>query len=209
MIVDALRTNGMAPAEIMCVGDSITVGSDGGAARWVERSGYRLHLWRLLRLDGYAVSMVGPYTNGGAYPGWDRNHAGVGGETTANILTRIDAQMSTYAPDLVILLAGTNDLKGGSSAANTLDRIDQLLTAIGPTPCVLSTIPLLTSYQTKTNTFNAGLPSEADKHSHATFVDGAAGVSAANDLIDDGVHPNGPGYLQLADQLLSTVEGLL
>src|SRR5215204_1906117 len=103
---------------IMPLGDSITqgVGSPLG-------DGYRGLLWDLFQQSGLVVDFVGGGQSGpSSLP--DRDHQGTSGERADELLPRIPGLMSTYLPDVVLLMIGTNDVEqeglGQPMAAVTL-----------------------------------------------------------------------------------------
>jgi lysophospholipase L1-like esterase len=86
--------------KIVCFGDSITLGvtqstPDGyGALATVE--GYVPKLWRLLEEEyGTGIELV---------------NAGIGGENTREAVDRIDFEIRTHEPDLILLLHGVVDV---------------------------------------------------------------------------------------------------
>lgn len=90
--------------KILCFGDSITLGvtleapssSLGGASALAIVEGYVPKLWRLLEEKyGTGIELV---------------NAGIGGENTREAVERIDFEIRTHEPDLILLLHGIVDV---------------------------------------------------------------------------------------------------
>jgi lysophospholipase L1-like esterase len=96
-----------APIRIMLVGDSITAGLAG------VDTAYRCELW--LRLAGRNVDFVGLQSSspGCGAPGFDPDHEGWGGATTAGLISEMEASNSfTLSYDAALVHIGTNDKNG-------------------------------------------------------------------------------------------------
>lgn len=94
------------PTRIMLVGDSITEGVDGDTA-------YRCDLWNAL-VPEFAVDFVGNQAPRGTCgtTGFDPDHEGRGGATTAERLDEMDPNSFALAYDAVLVHMGTNDTNG-------------------------------------------------------------------------------------------------
>lgn len=77
------------PTKVVCIGDSITAGSDAGEDRYV----FRLRRY----FDKHFPGKV------------DVINAGVGGDSTRDALKRFDKDVLAQHPDLVIIMFGVND----------------------------------------------------------------------------------------------------
>ena len=221
------------------LGDSITEGA--GAP-----GGYRAPLYQLLTTAGYKIAYVGSNQNKvetplltesgnakhdghGSYPSFfmmknldgltpvkpapDSNH---GGFWLTGTPTRPAIQ-----PDLVLLMAGTNDLgMFQKTAQETLTSYDLLLDKIFTLrPKITVICATLAPYngatmvnkrdyskrEAKQLEFNAGLPSLVAKHSAAgrrivlcDMRQKLPASSASALLTKDGVHPNEEGYKAIA-----------
>ena len=102
--------------QIWTVGDSITEGVN---------NGYRNRLWTELTADGYAVDLVGtlvhPYPDS-ACP--DPDHDGHSGYTIGNIGDELGGWYSQItAPDVVLVMAGTNDLAWWLAAGTDMSAV--------------------------------------------------------------------------------------
>jgi lysophospholipase L1-like esterase len=116
-----------APLRIMAFGDSITAGVSAFGKPGSD-GGYRGPLARALQHDGYHVTFVGSRNDFSAHEGWsgyvlrsfpsDPGPGQLYGELTRRAMREND-------PDVVLLMAGTNDLlrREGGAAGYTLPNI--------------------------------------------------------------------------------------
>jgi lysophospholipase L1-like esterase len=209
-IATFLTSNGTTPNKIMCIGDSITLGTD-ATSTWLPKDGFRYRLWYYLRRAGVPAQMVGPYSDGGTYAAWDANHAGIGGTTLVTMNGNAAAWIATHTPDVVLILGGINDLVTQTAAA-TITRLETLIDTIQATPTnpliIVSTTTIHSTYITKSNDYNALLPAACTGKSVA-FVDSASDISAANYMLSDTVHPSARGYEKMAPRLATGIQTLL
>lgn len=104
----------MATAKIIIIGDAISRGSartSSGALPATVRPSWRYWLWRMLREKGLDIDFVGPQT----YPDFDgfefdQDNAVFGGNTTTGwMVDRVKAIATGTAPDIALILIGTED----------------------------------------------------------------------------------------------------
>jgi lysophospholipase L1-like esterase len=183
---------------VMPLGDSITygVGSTTGA-------GYRYPLWTLEHGQSqYTVDLVGSQ-RAGAVP--DPDNEGHSGYFIDQIGSGVDAWLSAYRPDVVLLHIGINDLDRGPDKPGAVDRLTTLVNQIfvdRPTATVIlggliAATPGLTDLVA---TYNAGARQMVDAElaagHHVLYTD--MPVTAAQ--LADGLHPNDSGYVVMAQQ---------
>ena len=182
-----------AQKRVLCVGDSITYGSKTG--------GYRKYLWDWKFAIGNYI-FVGPYTSPG------QPHFGTPGATTDFIKQWIKMAIQYYDPDIILLMAGVNDIAYGKSAnyvtKNLYDIIDIIFKTSHKKPFVFihEITPVASSYHQKIiNIINANLVS---KIAIPFLMKGDYCIPVANDPsvtvqdLIDGIHPNETGYMKLA-----------
>jgi lysophospholipase L1-like esterase len=195
----ALSGNGPqrnAALKVMPLGDSITLGSDGG---------YRLRLWqRLVQQEKLNIHFVGSLQSGPAELG-DKHHEGHGGWRIDQVRTIIDSALELYTPNVVLLHIGTNDLgqhyQLNTAAARLRDLadricadrpgIDVIIAAIIP---IVGEEPLVKEYNDQIPGVTAGLQESGCK---AHFLDMSRIISTSE--LFDGVHPVSSGYVKMAD----------
>lgn len=220
--------------KIMPLGDSITYGmADGG--------GYRKFLWQDLKQMGYDnIDFVGPegqnsasFTYQGQTLTYDDNHAGYSGYTITDlpggwfgqlhgILEKMQEgdYITKYAPDIILLQIGTNDvsnghLDGSEERLHTLlDYLREKMPADGT--IFLSTIPELGNTgwggdnSANIAAYNQLVKKVAGEYSskNVVFADIHSVIDASSDLAD-GVHPNAGGYEKMGKYWAEQLDGYL
>ncbi|WP_305788623.1 SGNH/GDSL hydrolase family protein [Symbioplanes lichenis] len=110
------------PTKVMPLGDSITrgVGSP-------TMSSYRPGLEQRLIRGGLEINYVGSQSDG---TGGDNQHEGHGGWTIDELSARLDGWLATYEPDVVLVHAGTNNIRLGEGPYTTARKLSGLLDQI-------------------------------------------------------------------------------
>jgi endoglucanase len=192
----ALPSASSAPIRILPLGDSITLGVNGG---------YRNGLWTRLLAAGKSIDYVGSqfdqYTKAP-----DKDHEGHPGFTIGNISASTDGWMASYAPDYVLLMIGTNDVAwwsaqtGSQIADQNALLIDQILADRPSAWVVVASIPPLSSSIIQPNNidraqlgqdYNAALQQRVQTRitagKHVRWADVYSVLTVAD--LYDGVHP--------------------
>ncbi|WP_306204338.1 SGNH/GDSL hydrolase family protein [Actinoplanes sp. RD1] len=182
----------------MPLGDSITMGA--GSRRG---DGYRAGLYRVLTRSGLRVDFVGSQHDGG---GPDPDHEGHSGWTMSRLGEHLDGWLSRSRPDVILLHAGTNDLRTSTAAARAPQRLARLLLTIsrGRPNAEVYVAKIVGNAdrgdgrirQERADAYNAlvpGVVAAAGTHFHV--VD----LSAVRDRdMADKLHPNDAGYARMA-----------
>ncbi|HEV2646201.1 MAG TPA: ricin-type beta-trefoil lectin domain protein [Acidobacteriaceae bacterium] len=182
----------------MPLGDSITAGYKSSTG-----NGYRGDLYSSLSTQVGTVDMVGTLNDG---PTADPDHEGHSGYEIAQIAALTNTALASYKPNVVLLLAGINDLRLNDDVANAPNRLASLIDQIfsnEPDATVLVAkliVNATPSVESQVVTFNNALPgiinSRASAGKHIILVDTSA--LTTSDL-SDGLHPNDGGYQKLSD----------
>ncbi len=208
-----------AACAIMPLGDSITWGygsSTGG--------GYRLRLLHDLWAAHHDATFVGvgssgpDQLDGKPFPKKNEGYSGYTIDPApavmrAGISPLVAAALQTYAPHIVTLMIGTNDLGTNNDVRNAPARLASLIDAITTkSPRALLVVAQITpTGDDKLNaliqTFNAAIPalvkSRAAAGKHILLVDMYAAFTAhaayKTDLLNDTLHPNDAGYDVMGD----------
>jgi acyl-CoA thioesterase I len=160
---------------------------------------------------------------GGFFPGKPYVNRGIGGQTTSQMLVRFRADVLDLRPDVVVILAGTNDVSANNGPVSDEDLQRNLMTMAelakdhGVRVVLASILPVADDKRgpdgqplgrtegrppARLRALNAWMSDYARRHGHvyldyASAVSDAAGAFKA-DLNGDGLHPSAAGYAVMA-----------
>jgi lysophospholipase L1-like esterase len=161
---------------------------------------------------GDSITEGGPWDE--LFPGVRTRNRGIGGDTTAGVLRRLE-QVTRAQPAKVFLLIGTNDLFAGASEAEVVSNIEEILDRVKQespdTELYLqSVLPRAPDYRERIESLNTRLAEVAGERGAAwvdlypAFIDPETdGIRA--ELSNDELHLLGPGYALWKEQ----IEGLV
>ena len=193
---------------ILPVGDSITWGY-----RSTDGNGYRLALLdRLIANDSSAVTYIGSQHSGNMT---NNNNEGYPGLTIEQISSKVSASGSFHQqPNLVLLLAGTNDMNLNQNVSSAPERlgtlIDTILTACTNAVVVVGEITPIGNApaEARVKAYNAAIPAivaaRVAKGKHVVAVNMSSVVSGS-ELID-GLHPTEEAYVKMAGPWYQGIE---
>ncbi len=203
------------PVRIMPLGDSLTAGVGG-----VPVAGaYRNRLYSILTTAGYNVDFVGTNTDASNPSLPDKNHQGTGGMRIDDLQGGIAGWLnSVQDPDVVLLLAGTNDFSQNFNLGSVQTRMANLIGDIATkrpyAKIIVASLPLRTDDSGKNTQqlgFNAALPGIVNSQvllgRQVSFVDLQPTLIAGD--LTDGVHPNQTGYNKIADAFLPAISSVI
>lgn len=163
---------------VLAIGDSVTHGT--GAAQGEDYPA------RLAALSGWVI----------------RNH-GIPGDTSAGVWRRIDKSLDEVRPVLVILEIGGNDFLRRVSPAETKENIRAVIRRVRQSgiPVVLVATPSFSPLGAAFGRLpDAPLYAELAEEEKVSLVPAIFGlVLSDRALKSDAIHPNGAGYLKLAE----------
>jgi len=221
------------PCKILPLGDSITEG-----CCTAPEGGYRIELFTKAVNSNQTITFVGGTLSiGDAKPNgpttvagqtFPQGNEGNGGYTIASPSSKggiagaiTDQSCSTYKPDIVLLMIGTNDILQNIDLGNAPTRlgslIDEIITDAPSALLVVSSIPPCCN-DTTVQAYNATIPdmvkTRAQAGKHVLFVDAhAAFVKDANYKADyissDGLHPSTNGYAVIGDLFYGAISPYL
>lgn len=196
--------------KIMPLGDSITAGQFPISP---TPGAYRIQLWNNFVSNGITVDFVGSQFNGPTQLG-DKNHEGHPGYTIDQINNLLNSgTLSTYQPNIITLMIGTNDILTGKSItemygdlSNLIDRITSLSPSTQVLVSSITPIDPATRGQSAANqvtNFNLMIPDlvrdKAEAGKKVTFVN-AGGRLSLDDMVSDGFHPSATGYQKFGNE---------
>jgi lysophospholipase L1-like esterase len=155
-----------------------------------------------------------------AEPTWTALNRGVNAERTDELAARLDRDALAHAPDVLVLLAGVNDVYQGRSVESVQGNLAALYARARDArlPVVACTIiPYNTAtadQNARMRAINAWIGEVASTTPHMAFCDTRAAAAAPDDpdrLFDspDDLHPSPAGYRRMADALLPVIRALL
>jgi lysophospholipase L1-like esterase len=210
-----------AGVKIMPLGDSITAGYQG------QQGGYRWPLENYLLDAGYDFDYVGSLTIASppAMPRpWHEGHGGFqiesadGGNQLEGMV--VDSALRTYDPDVILLLAGTNNLNfpdtlNPDKTSAMYDRLLAQIFALSPgVGVVASPVPWKTAVPSdQVAAFNQRIGAIVDRYADAGYrITWVAGMTDAIDggveNLPDGIHPSEPAYGRMAVEWFKALEAV-
>lgn len=149
-------------------------------------------------------------------------NAGVGGNTTADMLARIDNDVLAYNPDWVISGGGGNDVTRGRTSTQIIDDLEAIYAeyvaanvafiAKTITPSIhmdtaneQATIVAVNSW-VRSTAVSLGAAAVVDMN--AVMREGSSEHDPIDSLVSDGVHQNAAGAQVMADALQTVLEAL-
>jgi len=162
---------------IVALGDSLTEGY--GVE---EHQAYPALLEATLQKEGFSCTVI---------------NAGISGETSSGLLSRIDRVLS-LKPDIVILCTGANDGLGGIDPRQIRNNILRMVRTFKEhrITVILAGMKMLVnygpSYTEPYNRLYAEIADQEDILFMPFFLEGVAGKPELN--LADGIHPNARGY---------------
>ncbi len=149
---------------------------------------------------------------------------GVGGNTTYNLLSRIQSELNQQNPDLVSLMIGTNDLRLGTAQNPNItplqfkNNIEQIIQDINPGPSrtiFIFSIPYLANFSGinysagsfgRLSEFNNIIQGLANKYGIPYINTESSMQNMKGILNSDGIHPNNLGDQYIASSLINMIK---
>lgn len=147
-------------------------------------------------------------------------NAGIGGNTSAQMLARFDTDVAAYSPNIVTIMSGAND----SNQGLTLDQFKTNIKAIvakclgiGAVPVLITCTPVNyasgTSQELVMRSYNAWLKAYGDRNNllvvdfYPIAADPAQRFTWKTGLVNgDGIHPNTSGHRLLGTALWAALQ---
>lgn len=189
----------LANVRVMPLGDSITAGM-------TVQGAYRTVLWQLMSTAWRDVEFVGSMSAGPKELA-ERNHEGHPGWEIAQLDRHVDAWLTIYRPDVVLLQIGTNDVLRDDHLAQAPYRLSALLDHITRAlphaqVYVATIIPIARpALDARARRYNdaisdvVGTKAARGQHVHLVPMHSAL---TRKDLMADGIHPTSGGYSKMA-----------
>lgn len=180
-------------ANVTCFGDSITAGNTSGTG------GYPPKLNSLLNGNGKPSIVV---------------NKGISGEKTPAGVARFDSVLASFPANLILIMEGTNDIRGGLSVQTTEFNLQTMINkakAQGVTPVLATLTPsnLAGSEVLIPGTWNPMITSLAKNNGVRLSDHYSAILPTWGSSNSDGIHPNDTGYFTLANTWYNSIAGMI
>lgn len=134
-------------------------------------------------------------------------NAGVSGETAEEGFSRIEEDVLSKKPDLVIVEFGTNEAFRGYPVEEALQNIEKIVQKIHSQD--IHVIIVGVHFGHFQENLDEGLRAIAAKYKTGLVLDALQGILDNPSLKSDAYHPNAQGYQILADRILPEVDKIL
>lgn len=141
-------------------------------------------------------------------------NAGIGGNKSADALARFDTDVTPYAPGLVVVALGTNDIGTGGTLTDFKANVRAIVAkvrAIRAQTAILSIAPRNDTHKTTVIIWNYWLRDYAARNgfpyidTYDALVNRTAGGLQASLDSGDGIHPSNAGYLAMGQRVADTL----
>jgi lysophospholipase L1-like esterase len=167
------RTDVIADDVIICFGDSLTYGT--GASKGNDYPS------QLLRMISRPVINVG-----------------VPGDTTASALKRLESDVLSRFPDVVLITLGGNDLKNGIGKESAFENLKKIVESIQNQGARVIIGGL--KFPLRDRGFGEGYEELADQTGAILIPNILDGIMGKRSLMSDPIHPNNEGYRIVAER---------
>lgn len=134
-------------------------------------------------------------------------NAGRGGDTTASALTRLERDVLSRDPRIVIVLLGGNDILRRVPAESTFENLDAIVTRIRERGAAVVLVGLSVGWVG--DPYGRGYAALAERTSSAYVPDILDGIFRNQARMSDAIHPNDEGYRIMADRIEPVLRDLL
>ena len=184
---------------------------------------YRYELWKKCIQNNYEIDFVGQQYDDGTYSNFmgqsfDRDHEGIGGIETEDVLNNIEEVLSqTNNLDAVLLCVGGSDLLNGGDPQTAIDNIGLIIDEIQNIfPSIIIYLEqiapgnneiMTNDFQQKLTEFNGLIYNIATDYSNqnSTVMAIDMNTNFTENLLADDVHYNLEGAVFIAEQYYSSI----
>jgi len=125
-------------------------------------------------------------------------NAGVPGDTTARALRRLESDVLTKSPDLVLITLGGNDLKNGVAREQAFENLHKIVESIQSAGAKVIIGGL--SFPFRDRGFGKAYRQLAEDTGAELISNIFEGIMGNRDLMSDPIHPNDKGYKIIAER---------
>jgi lysophospholipase L1-like esterase len=133
-------------------------------------------------------------------------NAGVSGDTTARALDRLERDVLSKSPDLVLITLGGNDLKNGVARAVAFDNLKTIVESIQVTGARVIIGGL--HFPMRDRGFGRAYQELADETGAILIPNIFKGIMGNRQLMSDPIHPNDAGYKIIAERFHAAMRSI-
>ena len=133
-------------------------------------------------------------------------NAGRSGDTTASALQRLEKDVLAYAPDVVLITLGGNDLKNGVDADAAFDNLKMIVNLIHNQGARVIIGGL--HFPFRDRGYGRGYQKLADDTGAVLIPHILDGILGNRELMSDPIHPNHAGYKIMAERFNAALQRL-
>jgi acyl-CoA thioesterase-1 len=130
-------------------------------------------------------------------------NAGVSGDTTARALQRLERDVLSEYPDLVLITLGGNDLKNGVAKEVAFDNLKTIVESIQETGARVIIGGL--RFPIRDRGFGRAYQELADETGAVLIPNIFKGIMGNRKLMSDLIHPNDMGYKKIAERFYEVI----
>jgi lysophospholipase L1-like esterase len=130
-------------------------------------------------------------------------NAGVSGDTTARALQRLERDVLSKSPDLVLITLGGNDLKNGVARDVAFDNFKAIVESIQETGARVIIGGL--NFPIRDRGFGRAYRELADETGALLIPNIFEGIMGNRKLMSDPIHPNDAGYKKIAERFYEAI----
>jgi acyl-CoA thioesterase I len=138
--------------------------------------------------------------------GVEIQNSGVSGNTTANGLARLDADVLSKKPDLVILLLGGNDALRQMPTEQTFGNLENIILQIKNSGSQVLLLGVRGGVAFLGKDYAPQFEKLAKKTNVVLVPDVLDGIFGKKNLMSDSIHPNEKGYEKIAEKVAGYIE---
>ena len=130
-------------------------------------------------------------------------NAGVSGDTTARALQRLERDVLSKSPDIVLITLGGNDLKNGVARDVAFDNLKTIVESIQITGARVIVGGL--RFPMRDRGFGRAYQELADETGAVLIPNIFEGIMGNRKLMSDPIHPNDAGYKIIAERFYEAI----
>ena len=130
-------------------------------------------------------------------------NAGVSGDTTTRALQRLERDVLSKSPDIVLITLGGNDLKNGVARDAAFENLKAIVESIQITGARVIVGGL--SFPIRDRGFGRAYQELADETGAVLIPNIIEGIMGNRKLMSDPIHPNDAGYKIIAERFYEAI----